>query len=559
MNAKRTVFAAAVNALVITAFLGEAPAQTRSALDLDRSALEQIEDDSESLANQLLDLSVELRRQDLAKAAKYFPEELEATLFPTPSDTVQDDIKWIRRHGWELDTVAKPTDRVGFVQSIEGFLSHFTEIEDVRLKVKGAEFDGGTPTRGEGRVFFFVVGRDQEGRREWVRGWVQLRVERVPEDFWRVRNWSFESLESMLSEEDLFSDVTRPAGLWEDVPAFGEPPNDGFKAHGPAVGDVNGDGLLDIVTSGVLGNRLFLNEREGPFHDASDETLVGYSRDGTGALLLDYDNDGDMDIFFAAVGEQSLLQNQLRPTGELRFLDVSSAAGVDHRAVGFSAAAADVNGDGWTDIYVTSYNLYGQVMPDSWSRASNGTPNLLFINQGNGRFREEGAKWGIDDGRWGYAAAFADVNTDGRQDLYVANDFGENALFVNYGDHFRDEAVQRGVVDPGNGMGVSFGDYDNDGDLDLHVTNMSSTAGNRILKRLMPDATPDGAVLKKLAAGNSLFENQGDGTFKNVAPHAGGFSNGWAWGGGFFDFDNDGWEDTFSVNGFVSGKTMKDT
>jgi hypothetical protein len=88
---------------------------------------------------------------------------------------------------------------------------------------------------------------------------------------------------------------------------------------------------------------------------------------------------------------------------------------------------------------------------------------------------------------------------------------------------------------------------------------MSSTAGNRILKRLMPDATPDGEVLKKLAAGNSLFENQGDGTFKNVAQRAGGFSAGWAYGGGFLDFDNDGWEDSFSVNGFVSGKTMKDT
>ncbi len=556
---RTSVPAALTLVLLVCAFPDEAPAQERPSLELDRSALEQVEDDSESLANQLLDLSVELRRQDLSKAAKYFPEEFEATLFPTRSGAVQHDIKWIRRHGWDLDKVPKVTDRADFLQSVEAFLSHFTEIEDVRLKVKGAEFDGGTPTRGESRVFFFVVGRDGKGRREWVRGWIQLRVERAPEELWRVRSWSFESLESMLSEEDLFSDVTRPAGLWEDVPAFGEPPNDGFKAHGAAVGDVNDDGLLDIVTSGVLGNRLFLNEWEGTFRDASDETLVGYSRDGTGVLLLDYDNDGDLDIFFAAVGEQSLLQNQLRPSGELRFLDVSSEAGVDHRAVGFSAAAADVNGDGWTDIYVTSYNLYGQVMPNSWSKASNGTPNLLFINQGNGRFREEGTEWGVDDSRWGYAAAFADLNADGRQDLYVANDFGENALFMNYGDHFRDEAVQRGVVDPGNGMGVSFGDYDNDGDLDLHVTNMSSTAGNRILKRLMPDASPDGEVLKKLAAGNSLFENQGDGTFKNVAQRAGGFSAGWAYGGGFLDFDNDGWEDAFSVNGFVSGKTMKDT
>ena len=96
-------------------------------------------------------------------------EEFEATLFPTRSGAVQHDIKWIRRHGWDLDKVPKVTDRADFLQSVETFLSHFTEIEDVRLKVKVAEFDGGTPTRGESRVFFFVVGRDGKGRREWVR------------------------------------------------------------------------------------------------------------------------------------------------------------------------------------------------------------------------------------------------------------------------------------------------------------------------------------------------------------------------------------------------------
>ena len=77
---------------------------------------------------------------------------------------------------------------------------------------------------------------------------------------------------------------------------------------------------------------------------------------------------------------------------------------------------------------------------------------------------------------------------------------GENGLFVNYGGRFVDETKQRGALDPGNGMGVSFGDYDNDGLLDLHVTNMSSTAGNRILGRLFPDANPTGQVLKKLAS-----------------------------------------------------------
>ena len=119
--------------------------------------------------------------------------------------------------------------------------------------------------------------------------------------------------------------------------------------------------------------------------------------------------------------------------------------------------------------------------------------------------------------------------------------------------------MERGVLDPGNGMGVAFGDYDNDGDLDLHVTNMSSTAGNRILSRMYPDADPEELVLKKLAAGNSLFANDGSGHFENVAHDVGGLPAGWAFGGGFIDFDNDGWEDIYSPNGFISGKTMEDT
>ena len=227
--------------------------------------------------------------------------------------------------------------------------------------------------------------------------------------------------------------------------------------------------------------------------------------------------------------------------------------------MGFSAAAADVDGNGYPDIYVASYNRYGSVMPNVWGQATNGTPNLLFLNQGNGTFREAARQWGVDDGRWSYAAAFADVDRDGDQDLYVANDFGENGFYLNQRDHFIDVAGNRGLKDAGFGMGVSFGDYDNDGHLDLHVTNMSSTAGNRILRRIYPEAQSNDHLLKKLAAGNSLYKNKGDGTFEEVSARVGGFHAGWAFGGGFIDFDNDGWEDLYTPNGFISGKSMKDT
>ena len=108
-------------------------------------------------------------------------------------------------------------------------------------------------------------------------------------------------------------------------------------------------------------------------------------------------------------------------------------------------------------------------------------------------------------------------------------------------------------------MGVAVGDYNNDGRLDLHVTNMSSTAGNRILGRMFPGAKPGEQVLVKLASGNALFENLGGGRFREVTQEVGSLSGMWAWGGGFLDFDNDGHEDLFAPNGFISGKSMKDT
>ena len=86
-----------------------------------------------------------------------------------------------------------------------------------------------------------------------------------------------------------------------------------------------------------------------------------------------------------------------------------------------------------------------------------------------------------------------------------------------------------------------------------------SFVGNRILKRLFPDAHGVEATLLKMASGNSLYRNKGDGSFEDVSKKSGGVGAQWAWGGGFIDIDNDGSEDLFVANGFISGKTMKDT
>ena len=506
--------------------------------------------------------------------APYFADTIAAAPFPSHPGPAQRDVKWISTHPWNSSNApATPTiTRQQFLDAFFVFLAHFSSIEDVRFKLKLASFDASAqadlasevPTAipgaaGHGRIFFYVLGRDPQQKREWARGTMEAEVHYDKSEHWQITAYKLTSFDSMVADTDLFSEVSIPAGTAITKPAFGNPGSDGFTYRGAVAADFNNDGWIDLFVCGSEHNFLYLNDGAGHFRDASAQVGLDQIDPCVGAVALDYDNDGDEDLFLTSIGPQMLLKNHFAEDHTLHFEDVSVKAGVARPAIGFSAAVGDVNGDGLPDIYVTSYNLYGKVVPNSWFQATNGTRNLLFINQGDGSFKEEAAKWGVDDSRWSYAAEFADVNGDGKLDLYVVNDFGEKALYINKGDHFIDEAAARGVLDPGNGMGVSFGDFNNDGLLDIHVTNMSSTAGNRILARLFPNSSPKDNVLKKLAAGNTLFQNLGDGHYKDVTADLGGLSGGWAWGGGFIDFDNDGWEDLYSPNGFISGKSMKDT
>ncbi len=528
--------------------------------ELDKAELEQVEDRSESLANSLLEFSVTVRERDMARIGKSFESPARVTPWPSLSGAPETEFKWIST---AAPRVARKrpgkVTRTELMKSWGKFLKTFSSVEDARFQVKGARFSQRrAKVEGKGDLKFFLIGRDGKSHRFWVKGTGRLVAVRTGEENWQISEFRLDEVRTMRASADLFSEVCIPAGVSNSLPRYGEPGNDDFVYHGAAAGDVDGDGLQDMVVTGINRNFLYLNQG-GRFQDVADKAGISITPPGTAPLLLDYDNDGDLDIFMASVGEQMLFENRLVPSGKLLFFDISQEVGIAVNAIGFSATAGDVNGDGWTDIYVASYNRYGRVMPDSWRRASNGTPNLLFLNQGNGSFRESGAAWGVRDQRWSYAAQFADINGDGRLDLYVANDFGENGYYVNLGDRFEDRAPSMGLLDPGNGMGVSFGDYNNDGRIDLYVTNMSSTAGNRILDRLFPQGRGDRSGLKKLAAGNTLFEGVDGGSFRDVSGKFGPFVAGWAWGGVFVDFDNDGWEDLYSPNGFISGKSMKDT
>jgi hypothetical protein len=522
--------------------------------------MDETEEPTEAFANTLHDCSGAILKGDRRGMADCLAPTPDASLFPVEPGTEEPEFRWILHHDWRLGEAPARRPREEVLASLEAFLAHFERIEDLRLKVKKSRAveDG---RRVEGSLKLWLVGRDDRGRREWLQGAAEASAARGEDGGWRLEVLHLKELHSLVAERELFADVATPAGLAATDPPILEHPTLGLAAHGAATADVDGDGLLDLFATGQTGNSLYLSNGDGTFREVAEEVFIKtVPTPGAGALFLDYDNDGDPDLFISTFGEQYLFQNLLVPDGRLSFRDVSHEARVDRQAVGFSAVAGDVNGDGYPDIYVASYNNYGQVIPDRWDAATNGTPNLLFVSQRDGTYREQAAGWGVADTRWGYAAAFADVDGDADLDLYAANDFGGgNGLYIKEGGRFVDRAAERGVLDRGYSMGASFGDYDNDGDLDLHVTKMSSTAGRRILARLGSGELPARDRLEELASGNSLYENTGGGVFKDVSLEAGPFSAGWAWGGGFVDLDNDGWEDLHTPNGFVSGASLRDT
>jgi tetratricopeptide (TPR) repeat protein/peroxiredoxin len=337
--------------------------------------------------------------------------------------------------------------------------------------------------------------------------------------------------------------------------------------NGVAVGDIDNDGFDDLYVCQPAGlpNRLFRNRSDGTFEDITEASGVGVLENTACALFVDIENKGRQDLIVVRNDGPMLFVND----GKGHFRQKANAFQFANPPQGTftGAAAADYDRDGWLDIYFCLYIYYQGTdqykYPLPYYAAENGPPNFMMRNNRDGTFRDVTRETGLDrnNTRYSFCCSWGDYNADGWPDLYVVNDFGCKNLYRNNGDGtFTDVAAQVGVEDVGAGMGVCWFDYDNDGAEDLYVADMWTAAGERIsmqdaFKKELPKQVRD--LYHKHAMGNSLFRNH-DATFQDATSKAGVGIGRWAWASDSWDFDHDGCDDLYVVNGMVSGRSRDD-
>lgn len=342
--------------------------------------------------------------------------------------------------------------------------------------------------------------------------------------------------------------------------------------NGAAWLDHDGDGDMDLFVGNGAGmvyhddgrrlevqhtasSRLYRNDGDLKFTDVTEEAGAGRSEWIQSIATGDIDNDGDPDLYLACLGADVLLRND-----EGRFVDATAEAGLGCELWGTGAAFGDIDLDGDLDLYVANYVLFDPDLPPLEGRrnvidgvqvgwgpeeenkqgANLGAPDIFYVGDGKGGFREATAEFGfeLEKGLCSYAVVFSDVNGDRRPDVMVANDLQPANLFINHVQdgvvQFKDEAVQRGFAFNLEGratsaMGLAVADIDLDGDDDVFRTNF--------------DFEP-----------NSLHVNNGRGSFTDDALGLGLTETSMdklGWGTAFIDCDLDGDLDLVIANGHV--------
>ncbi|BET68548.1 hypothetical protein ASA1KI_34660 [Opitutales bacterium ASA1] len=340
----------------------------------------------------------------------------------------------------------------------------------------------------------------------------------------------------------VFTDVAAAAGLTITPPATVEtnpPPGIDPYATGAPVcaADLDRDGWTDLVLSPTPGRlRVFMNNRDGTFREEGVERGFGEMFDIAGIAAGDFSNSGRTDVFLVPrTGPRYFL---FVNDGTGHFTEQAVARGADMTVAGEthkgqSVGLVDYDRDGWLDIHVTEWGVFGTSDGDKYAvllrnRGAEAPGHFVNVTQASGLRQPH---FGIS--ARGYASGWADFDDDGRTDLMLVSDFGSSQMWWNNGDGTFTEGRQAaGVGTDQNGMGLALADLDRDGRLDLFVSSFDIQSGG------------------VLVSGNRLYRNLGDRRFEDVTRTWGVIESGWAWGAVFFDPNNDGHLDLLVTNGY---------
>ncbi|MFH5883372.1 VCBS repeat-containing protein [Halalkalibaculum sp. DA3122] len=350
-----------------------------------------------------------------------------------------------------------------------------------------------------------------------------------------------------------------------------------YNGGGVAIGDINNDSLPDIFFSGnMVSNRLYLNKGDFKFEEITESAGLLDEGWSTGVNFVDINHDGYLDLYVCRSGKAPPEQRKNRlyiNNGDLTFTERAEEFGIADTGYSTQSAFFDYDKDGDLDLYLLNHsneelqpNRIKELVTDG-----SGTGNdRLYQNNGDGTFRDVTSEVGIVYPGMGLGLGISDLDNDGWEDIYVANDFLANDyLYINNKDGtFREVGSDALKHHSLSSMGSDLSDLNNDGWIDILVVDMLSPGYEK--RRRMSDPMSYAYFERSLEAGyhpqylrNMLQLNNGtthEGTlsFSEIGQYAGVQATGWSWAPLAADFDNDGYRDLWITNGYLRGVVDED-
>lgn len=476
----------------------------------------------------------------------------------------------------------RSTGGTGNLETVKNYLGEFSRIEDLELDFINMTLPSHpaskTPQIEKFNEAVLMVRFDLRGMNGKTKrndtGTFEVKVAKSAGQ-WKIKSLSLLGGRSIASSKVFFEDGSKTAKL-DQLPTYIR--NEAIRRGGYAlaVADFNNDGVQDLFIGNDGASAILRGNKDGTFTEDKDSPLAKETAIKT-AIFADMNNDGwqDLTLIKFVKGKNNSVVSYLNNNGKFNVAGQSAETKSPDYAM--PAAVGDFNTDGYLDMYVGFPGIKDftnmDLVPGGAKRRFEQTPHGLYLNDRKGALLEANSEFkgrnpdlfpkvtfGADNLKYPHSAIAVDYDNDGHQDIIVMDDRGGvSPVFRNLGGgQFEQVADKIGVANRGYGMGAAVADFNNDGLMDIAMTNVDFTASHRLVNSCLQNHDRD-ITPSVFTGGMRLFKNLGGGKFADVTQ-----ATDLAWigqgAGGveFVDFDNDGWQDIYVVNGLWSGTERRE-